>query len=372
MSDINSTISSAVSLINESDTNLANQLLSKVPFIGNNHALQALFLLLVFVIIAKSFLFVSKKIIRKITKKTKFEWDDKLLDLIERPIAIVIVLIGTRLAIIPLNIEDLYKAVISHFVNSLIIIAAFYSLSLSLTLFIDIWAKNFAQKTKTKIDEQLLPLIKKTLKVILVLICALFILKEWGVNIGPLLASLGIAGIAIGLALQPTLSNIFAGIALIVDRNFKKGDAIEIDGISGVIEDIGLRTTRIKTFDNDIVTFPNNNISNIKITNHLQPDKSARFNIQVGVSYGTKIEKVKKIIYNEINKNKRILKEPKPNVLFSDMGDFALKFNVFCWVGDFNEKGTIKDELLTEIYNSLNKNKIEIPYPTTTVLVKKH
>lgn len=371
MGDINSTTNIITQIINQTDVNLANQLLSKVPFIGDNHDLQALFLLLTFIVIAKLFLLFTKIFVRRITQKTKFEWDDKLLDLIEKPIAVVIVLIGIKIALVPLNIVGEYKDWISSFIITLIIIAVAYSINLIMHLVLEIWGKNFAKKTKTKIDEELLPLIHKTLSVLIILIASLFILKEWGINIGPLLASLGIAGIAIGLALQPTLSNIFAGIALIADKNFKRGDIVEVDGLNGTIHDVGLRTTRIKTLDNDMVTFPNNNLANMRIINHLQPDTTARIHIPIGVAYGSDIDKVKKIIYVAIDKNKKILQEPKPQVLFAEMGSFALNFNVYCWINDFNLRWEVKDELLSEIYNSLKKNKVDIPFPTTTVYLKK-
>lgn len=371
MADVNGTITEGVTtIINQSDTNLANQLLSNVPFIGDSKPLQALFLLVSFIILAKIFLWFSKKFIRRLTKKTKTDLDDKLIDITEKPIAGVLVLIGIKLALVPLNITGAYKVAIAHCINSFIIIAIFYALSLILNTIIDVWGKNFAKKTKTKVDDELLPLIHKTIKVVLFILGILFILKEWGINITPILASLGIAGLAIGLALQPTLSNIFAGISLILDRTFKKGDIIEIEGITGIIEDIGLRTTKIKTYDNDIVIIPNNNLATSKIINHLLPDLKARFNVKVAVAYGTKVEKVKEIIMNEIKSNKRILKDPAPVILFSDMGDFALKLDVYAWVEDFAIRGAVKDELTTAIYNALNKNKIEIPYPTYSVYRK--
>ncbi len=374
MADIDSTINNGVNavtnLVNQSDTNIANEMLSKVPFIGDNKALQALLLLVSFIILAKIFLWFSKKFIRRLIRKTKTDLDDKLIDISEKPIAGVLVLIGIKLALVPLNITGSYKIVIAHFINSLIIIAIFYSFSLIANALIDVWGKNFAKKTKTKVDNELLPLVHKTVKVILFILGILFILKEWDINITPILASLGIAGLAVGLALQPTLSNIFAGIALILDRTFKKGDIIEIEGITGIIEDIGLRTTKIKTFDNDIVTVPNNSLATSKIINHLLPDLKARFNVKVSVAYGTKVEKVKEIIMNQIKNNKRILKDPNPAILFSEMGDFALKLDVYAWVDDFAIKGVVKDELTTAIYNALNKNKIEIPYPAYSVYRK--
>jgi len=371
MSDLNSTTLEAVTIINQSDINLANQLLSKVPFIGDNEGLQALFLLLVFIILAKLFLLFTKGFVRKITQRTKFEWDEKLLDLVEKPIAAVIVLIGIRLALVPIHVIGSYKIWLNNSVNSLIIIAVFYSINLVTHLLLEIWGANLAKKTKTRINDELLPLVHKTISVVLFLIGGIFVLKTWGVNIGPLLASLGIAGIAIGLALQPTLSNIFAGISLILDKNFKKGDVVEIDGITGKIHDIGLRTTRIKTFDNDLVTFPNNNIANMKILNHLQPDTRSRITIKIGVGYGSDVNKVKKIINDIVNNNKKVLVEPKPEIFFNEMGDFSLNFIVNCWVADFDEKAHIKDEILTAIYSSLNKHKVNIPYPTSTVFIKK-
>jgi small-conductance mechanosensitive channel len=198
-------------------------------------------------------------------------------------------------------------------------------------------------------------------------------LGVWGVDVTPFVAGLGIAGLAISFALQSTLSNIISGISLIMDKTFKVGDKIELDsGEVGVIHEITLRSTRVRTYDNEILIIPNNNMAGAKIKNFTQPDLKMRVVVPFGVEYGNKPEKVIPLIEKAVRKEvKGILKEPDVKVVFTEMADSSINFKALYWVKHYNDAYAKKLEGMDVIYRTLNKNKIGIPFPTRTVYNKK-
>ncbi|MBI2647720.1 mechanosensitive ion channel family protein, partial [Candidatus Woesearchaeota archaeon] len=208
-------------------------------------------------------------------------------------------------------------------------------------------------------------------RIFISLIGLLFILPVWGVQIGPLLTSLGIVGIAIAFALQSTLGNIFGGMSIILDKSIKVGDKIKLDNETmGTVLDVGLRSTKIKTWDNELITIPNGKLADSRILNFIQPDPSVRIVIDFGVEYGSEPAKVRKIVLDAITKIHDVLREPAPKVLMMEMGDFALKFRTIFWVNTFDIKFDTKALATEEIYKTLRKEGIGIPFPTRTVYLK--
>jgi small-conductance mechanosensitive channel len=233
------------------------------------------------------------------------------------------------------------------------------------------WAR-FTQKAKIDIGESLGTLIHGALKILLVLFIILYLLDLWGVAITPFLAGLGIAGLAIALALQPTLSNIFSGISMIMDKSVRVGDLIYLDSqTKGKIRKIGMRSTQINTFDNELIIVPNNKLAESTIQNVALPEPKSRVVVPFSVAYGSNIEKVKKIVLKEIGSIKNLCKDPEPIVRFTEMNDSALNFKAYFYVNHFEQKFPAIDEANTKIYNALNKNKIAIPFPQLDVHIKR-
>ena len=187
----------------------------------------------------------------------------------------------------------------------------------------------------------------------------------------PLVASLGIAGIAVAFALQNTLGNIFGGISLILDKSVKVDDVIKLDQDTyGTVIDVGLRSTKILTWDGELVTIPNGKLADSRILNFYQPNPSVRVVIEFGVEYGSDTSKVNKVILDAISKIPVVLKDPAPKVMMMEMGDSALKFKALFWVENFDIKFDTKSLATEEIYNALRKAGIGIPFPTRTIYLK--
>ena len=333
-----------------------------------NRFTHSILTLIIFFAVAKLVTFLTEKIILKLTSKTKTKVDDELVKKSHRPVSILLFLIGIKLAIIPLKLNETTNKISQQVVTTLVIIVLAYTLIAVLKIFINAWGEMRAAKRETEVDQNLVKMSSKAMKLVFFIIGFLFILYVWDIKLGPLLTSLGIAGIAIAFGLQNTLGNIFGGISLILDRSIKVGDIIKTEsGEMGTVYDVGLRATRIKTFDNEIVIVPNGQLANSRIHNFVLPDRSIRVNVEFGVEYGADPEFVKHMAVEEVNHIKDVMHEPAPWILFNEMGDNALHFKIMFWVDDLSKKWPSHQEAITRIYRRLYKEGIGIPFPQRTV-----
>lgn len=345
--------------------------LEQLNNITTNKYAHSAIILSVFYALSQLVVFISQRVILQITKKTKTKIDDLIVTKTNKPVSIILLLIGVRLAIIPHKIRPDILEIGEHLIVSLIIVIVAYIAIIIFDILIGNWGSRFAAKTASKIDDEVVTLFQRFSRITLSLIGVIFILNVWGIEVAPLLASLGIAGIAVAFALQTTLGNIFGGVSLIVDRSIKVDDFIKLDdGTQGFVTDIGLRSTKIKSPDGDLIILPNGKLADSKIYNYHKPLPTTRVTVEFGVKYGSDVEKVKKIVMEQLSSMKDILKEPAPQVIFHELGEFSLKFKAFFWVSSLEKKMEAKENVATAIYNALNKNKIGIPFPTRTVYMK--
>ncbi len=343
-----------------------------IEMILGTHYLRALAIFVAAYLIMQILLFVFEKVFSRIAKKTKTQIDDLIVDKTRLPLAFLVMLLGARLASESLMFEPGVNTLIERIFGTVIVLTIVHIIVIVFDVIIDNWGRKVAARTRSSIDDDLLGLFHKFSKVALYLMGIMYVLSIWGIEIGPLLASLGIAGIAVAFALQSTLGNIFGGMALILDKTLKVGDIIQLeDGTLGTVEKITLRSTKIRTFDNELMTLPNGKLADSKITNWYMPNRKVRININFGVEYGSDPGKVKKVIMGIIKKEKKALDDPAPYVLFTEMADFSLNFVARFWIEDISDKLDTKDRVTTAIYKALNKNKIGIPFPTHTVYTKK-
>lgn len=316
--------------------------------------------------------FILEKIVYRLTKKTKTKVDDLIVEKTKKPFYYIILFYGFRLALYPLTISPLFENILVKIIYSLIIITIFYIISKSLNIIIEEWGKSVCKRTKSNLDDQLLSLFHKIINITIIIIAILVILSQWGIKITPILASLGIAGIALGLALQNTLGNVFGGVQMILDENMDIGDQVKIGSdISGTVDEIGIRSTKIVTFDNELLIVPNGQLANMTIQNISKPAPHVRVVINFGVEYGSDPKRVKKVIEEALDKTKFVLKKPAHDVIFTEMGDFALKFQARFWIESYKTRIEAKVEANNLIYEALKKNNIGIPFPTQTIHLKK-
>jgi len=335
--------------------------------------IKAVFVFAVFFIVAKLVYYFIARIAMAWARKTKTELDDILLSKMKAPVFYLIILAGITAAFNILPFLTSFKPLLSKIIASIILVISCYLAALFLNLLIKAWlsrAKEVVGKTR---QMDLVAVSRKILNLIIFVLLIIFILSLWGIKVTALVASLGIAGIVIGLALQTTLSNVFGGITLIADRSFKIGDFIQLEtGEAGEIIDVGLRSTRIKSFDegNEII-IPNNLLMNSKIINYGRPQVNLKRRIKIGVAYGSDIEKVKKVLLDCAASIEEVLKKPPPEVYFMEMADFSLNFLVVFWISNYKYRFIAQDKFISLAYKKLQENGIQIPFPTRTVYIER-
>jgi small-conductance mechanosensitive channel len=213
---------------------------------------------------------------------------------------------------------------------------------------------------------------------IILSIGGLMMLNSLGIPIAPILTTLGIGGLAVALALQDTLSNLFAGIYIILSKNIRGGDYIKLDsGDEGYITDITTRVTKIRTLSNNVVIIPNQKISQAIVTNFCLPDKRIPLSIPISISYEADIENVEQILMEEIQKAAAeitgLLSDPAPSVrLIPGFGENALNLSLNCVVNEFTNQYSVQHELRKRILKRFKQEGIEIPYPQRVVYLKEN
>ncbi|MFT4343213.1 MAG: mechanosensitive ion channel family protein [Candidatus Woesearchaeota archaeon] len=329
-----------------------------------NVYVSAFIVLAVFFILSKFVVAILGRILLRLTSHTKTDIDSQIVKALKNPTSWVILLIGVKLFVLEIWMNYDFVITLERLINSAIIIIVALTIMKIINIIVDEWILQILKETDSHLDQQLVRLFSQIINVVGYVIMILMILALWGIQIGPLLAGLGIGGLAVAFALQPTLANIFGGVSLILDKTFKVGDIVKLDsGESGTIFEIGIRSTRIKTWNNEILVVPNSVLVNSKIMNINQPNRTIRVEIPFGVAYGSKIDEVKKVALGCLKKVEHVLDDPAPMVMFNEMADSSLNFVLRYHVDDLSHKWPTHQIVIEKLYNTLNKKKINIPFP---------
>ena len=328
--------------------------------------------------IAVSIAYMMDAVAYGITRRTTTMLDDIILGIIRTPILLLVFVFGVVNSLdalhahIPLDVRDLVITLYSVIVVLVIFYLA-YKLFKQIVVY---YGKLIAKKTTSNIDDVLIPVVEK-LGVVVIGIAALgYLLDVLSVDLTMFVAGGVVVSMVLAFAAQDTLSNFFSGIFLLLDRPFAEGDMIILsDGDWTEVRRIGLRTTRLYRYsDASVITLPNNNLVNDKITRVSNVKDPARVNVDVGVAYGADPKKVREAITKAIEASPYSLltdEDHKPLILFDSMGDSALVFKILCWINDNTKRMAAKDRLVEEVYLKLTEAGIEIPFPQRVVTIKK-
>jgi MscS family membrane protein len=186
----------------------------------------------------------------------------------------------------------------------------------------------------------------------------------FGLPVAALFTSAGIAGVAVALAARETLANFFGGVSIFLDRPFRTGDFIVLDnGERGEVQAVGMRSTRILTQDDILITIPNSVITNVKIVNQSMPRQHFRIHIKIEVAYGSNLEQVEKVLMDLAQKSPLVKKTPLPQVRVCSFGNSAINLELLVWAFRPHDQGLLTHELNNAIYKRFSEEGIEIPYP---------
>ena len=228
---------------------------------------------------------------------------------------------------------------------------------------------SFAMK-RHNVEPSLASFLQSFLNITLKVFVVIIILTTLGVQMTSIVAVLGAASLAVGMALSGTLQNVAGGVVILVFKPFVVGDTIiTADGQMGTVKKIMLFTTELHTFDNQVLFLPNGALSNGTITN-LSKGKNRRTDITVGISYGDDVERARKVVLKILANDKRVLKKPEPIVILSSLDDSAVTLIVRYWT-TFDDLYGAQADILETIYREFPKNKLNFPFPQMDVHMKK-
>jgi MscS family membrane protein len=321
--------------------------------------------------LSKFFDYLTRVWLTKWTSKTETKFDDFLLDLLNGPIKVVVFVV---LLFIGLDVFR-WPASVQLFLSKGLIVIVAVSLTYLCIKLVDAALGYWRQRAKAAEDDQfnkeLLPIIRNSLRVFVIIVAFLVTSQNLGLNITGLVASLSIGGLALGLAAQDTLANLFGAVSVLVDKPFRIGDRIQLDNVDGVVEQIGFRSTRVRNQDGYLVTIPNKAVGNATITN-IALRANIRTLMNIGITYDTPTEKLKRAlqILEEIYRSHPMTLDVW--ISFNRFGDSALNIQVIHWWKSTDQKVYLAgmQQLNLRIKERFDQEGIDFAFPTQTLHVK--
>ncbi|MFC2007078.1 mechanosensitive ion channel family protein [Chloroflexota bacterium] len=303
---------------------------------------------------------------RRLAKRSKNALIPQLLQCLTRPIFLLIISQGILLALGSLSFLSTWSNYLTNAAIAFVLIIVTYGLARSGRLLLGWYLR------RVKVRLSLIRLLER-FTMLLIYICGLLILFDYlGIAISPMIAGLGLSGLAVALALQPTLSNFFAGTQIVSDRVVHVGDYIELDsGATGYVIDIGWRSTRVRTTYNNLMIIPNSRLVDSIITNYHSPDMELAVIVESGVSYSSDLAKVENIVLKIargiIEELPETVKTREPWFGYDEFGDSNINFWVWLYAKDRLSAFRIKSELIKHIHTSFAEEGITINYPTRMI-----
>ncbi len=305
-----------------------------------------------------------------LAKRSETEADDLAIQAIISPLGAVLPVIGFFFATrILMTVHAEWIAVLDKVFRLTIILIVVWT-AFKLVDALAVFLSEIAGRTSSKLDDQVVPLLRKGFKVFLGILALILIAQNLGYSVSGLLAGLGIGGLAVAMAAKDTLANFFGSLMILIDQPFHKGDWVTFPGGDGVIEEIGLRSTRIRTFAKTMVSVPNQFLANATVENHsLMPKRRIKFTL--GVTYQSSVQQIKDLveaIENYLHANEDIDQEFML-VKFTDFSSSSLDLFVYCFTvsTDWTKHLSVKQEVNFSVMKLVEDMGLSIAYPTQTV-----
>jgi MscS family membrane protein len=319
---------------------------------------------------AQIYIVLVDKVGGRLVRRTVSDLDDRILTAARRPGAVLVFLIGVYAAFHRYKFpgRDTVDDVL-FIINVLIVIATLIKI---FSIFL-VWygEKIQGEKKDETIALQILPLTDKILKVVVAATGLVIIFERFGIKIESILISLGVGSLAIGLALQDTLANMFGGFTIMLDRPFRVGDRIQLQsGELGDVQAIGMRSTSVLMPDGNSLIIPNALLVKTIVINHSFPDSRSLVKVELRLPFGSDTEKVKMLMVESASGDPRILQNPPAQAFLSSIGESSLNLVLSCYVRNFIEKGIVADNINAKIIAGLNAIGVEMALPIRSVYLR--
>jgi small-conductance mechanosensitive channel len=310
--------------------------------------------------------------LRRLAKSTKWEWDDVLIGSFKRAFVIWFTIIGLYIA---LQVTLSFNQVVENTIQKIIVALLILSVTIIVARAAAGFVKLYSRRTEGGIPAT--SLFSNIASLIILIAGFVIILQNLGVSITPLITALGIGGLAVALALQDTLSNLFAGFQIIVSKQVRAGDFIKLEGgDEGYVTDVKWRNTTIRSLRSTrVFIVPNSKVSTSIVTNYSMPRKHIWIRIYVGVHYESDLDQVEKVAMEVATE---VVKDfyPsdfvfKPVVRFKEFGDSAITFSARLPIRQYIDQFKVRSEFIKRLHKRFNEKGIEIPYPIRNIYMRK-
>ncbi len=345
--------------------------LDTVQNIFRNDILLAIIFLFGGVLLSKFVHFFLNFKVKKLVEKTKTDIDDILLDVFETPIENTIIIVAIYLAISTINIFSQHRGAF----DNLLFVAISFLVAHTLVRLASFFVKRWIRVTHKK-HEKSPQIIDRVLGITIYILAFLVILDHFQIEITPMIAALGVGGLAVGLALQDNLSNFFAGIYIVSGSPILVGDFIEIpsEKVSGYVEDISWRETKIRTIQNNMVIVPNSKLSQSIVVNTYLPDKEIAVPVDCAVAYSSDLKKVELVAIRVAQQVQQsvpgAVKEFMPFVRYKSFGESNINFSVILRADGYVSGFLLTHEFIKALKNEFDKEGIEISYPARNIFYR--
>ncbi|HAQ60598.1 TPA: mechanosensitive ion channel family protein [Candidatus Delongbacteria bacterium] len=323
------------------------------------------------ILFSKAIYWVIKEVVKKLTAKTKTNLDDALIDALEKPVVYGIVLTGMWMGFNRLTFPEGFE----NFMQRALMFALIFNITWLIVRAVDALIGEIlvplAEKSENTFDDQIIPILRTAAKGLLWIIGIIVGLDNAGFDIMALIAGLGIGGLALALAAQDTVKNVFGGVMIFIDKPFKLGDWVVIGGDDGVVDEVGIRSTRIRKLDGRLVTIPNSRFAESSVTNN-SAEPTRKVVVNLGLVYGTapdKMELAMNMLKDIIKNNQDIVTE-NCLVSFNSWGDFSLGILFIYYIRKEADILNTQSKINLEILNRFNEKGLEFAYPTQTIYKK--
>ncbi len=323
---------------------------------------------------------IVPRVVRRLRRWTRSTWDERIVDALLPPARFFVTVLGAWSAAIALELPSRVYSTLATLMNSLVALTLFWTIFRLVDPSMDIFLGVSRRTMRTTVgglpsllDEKLGAVLKQLGHALIVILGMGAVINVWGYDVAGIVAGLGIGGLAVALAAQDTLSNLFGYFVILADEPFNIGEYIVLDSVSGTVETVGLRSTRIRVLDQSIVSVPNKTIANANITNWSRLAKR-RLNMTLGIEYSSSPQQVLSVVQaiREMLINHELVQKDSVTVQFVEFNASSLDLMIICFMntpawGDFQ---AAKQDINLKIMEILDERGVSVAFPSRTIYLQ--
>jgi len=342
-------------------------------FYGNTISDWAISLIIIVgaIVVGKVAYWFLSKILKKITQKSKTKLDDILIDMMEEPLVVVVVLMGIWYGLQRLTFSEGLDQFVANSMQAAVILTVTWMIVRLLDALIEQYIVPLTAQTDTDLDDMILPVLRKASRAIIWILGIIVALNNAGIQIGPLIAGLGIGGLALAMAAKDTVSNFFGGFTIFTDKPFKVGDRIKVGDFDGSIYEVGLRSSRMRTLEGRMVTIPNARIADSMIEN-VSEEPTRKVVSKLGLVYDVNADQIRQAmdLLKGIGAESSAHIDDNVIVGFTGFGDSALELLFIYYIKSGEDNIAVQTDINLKIMEQFAANKLDFAYPTQTIYTK--